>query len=220
MNLLINVSSGSNSPERKETSVNSYRRYLGWAPIALAACSLLILAGCGESPADNNNVKSSSGVHQAQVKVQVGSDGLTVEQRNVSRRLKQDSTPGAFEYLYVVSPYSGQVILYSGVDGKVTSSGKRLAPRTVAAINGEGVGYEHEGVQVQIGNRTLRTSEVLEDDGTYGDSVPYIYWWDLNGVYHQHFFTGGQIIHVTSAPLKVNSVTINAEVTTAPPAKN
>jgi hypothetical protein len=164
---------------------------------------LLTLAACDDE--DKQPAQSTSGVHQAQVKVQTGSDGLTMEQRNVRKRLVQDNTPGALEYLYVISPDSGQILMYSGVDGKVTSSGKRLAPRTVAAIDGEGVSSEFNGIAVTIGGQTRRTTEVLEDDGTYGDSVPYIYWWDTNGVYHQHFFTGGQIIHVTSAPLHVNS---------------
>jgi len=218
MNRLTQEGSHFRSTSYKETHVKTKRTFAaGLAPLAILAC--LFLAGCGDQPTDNTQVKSTSGVHQTSVKVQTGSDGLTTEQRNVTRRLKQDNTPGAFEYLYVVSPYSGQVLLYSGVDGKVTSSGKRLAPRTVAALSGEYVSADHGGIPVTIGDRTLRTSEVLEDDGTYGDSVPYIYWWDLNGVYHQHFFTGGQIIHVTSAPLKVGSVTINAEVTTAPSEK-
>jgi hypothetical protein len=143
-----------------------------------------------------------------------------MEQRNVRRRLVQDNTPGALEFLYVISPDSGQILMSSGVDGKVTSSGKRLAPRSVAAMDGEDVSSEFYGNAVTIGGATRRTSEVLEDDGTYGDSVPYIYWWDTNGNYQQHFFTGGQIIHVTSAPLHVasNTILIHLENVTAPPA--
>ena len=59
---------------------------------------------------------------------------------------------------------------------------------------------------------TLRTTEVIQDDGTYGSSVPYIYWWDTKGIYHQHFFTGGQIIHVANKPMNIKGVVLNLEV--------
>jgi hypothetical protein len=147
--------------------------------------------------------------------VRVGSDGLTTEQRNIARRLKVESTPGMVMYLYVISPRSGIILLYSGVDGKVTSSGKRLAPRTVAALDNKGTSSngEHSGMLVVLGGETRHTAEVLEDDGTFGDSVPYIYWWDTNGVYHQHFFTDGQVIHVSSAPVEIGTIGINLEIT-------
>ncbi len=168
----------------------------------------------------NNDVKSTSGVHQAAVQVRTGSDGLTTEQRNIARRLTVESTPGMVMYLYIISPRTGKVLMYSGVDGKVTSSGKRLAPRTVAAIDNKSLSSsgEHSGIATVVGGYTRHTSEVLQDDGTYGDSVPYIYWWDTNGVYHQHFFTDGQVIHVSTAPIEVSSITLNLEVTDLQPA--
>lgn len=176
----------------------------------------LLLSAC-DGPADNRNIVSSSGVSQQSVKVHVGSDGWTTEQRNVRDRLLEDNKPGATKHLYVVSPMSGQVLIYSTVRGKVTSSGKRLAPLSVAAQGGEAVSTELGGVRVNLGGETYRTGEVIQDDGTYGSSVPYIYWWDTKGIYHQHFFTGGQIIHVSSKPIVVNSVTINLEeLQTAP----
>lgn len=176
----------------------------------------LALAAC-DGPADNRKIVSSSGISQQSVKVHVGSDGWTTEQRNVRDRLLEDNKPGVIKHLYVVSPMSGQVLIYSTVRGKVTSSGKRLAPLSVAAQGGEMVSSELGGVRVNLGGETYRTGEVIQDDGTYGSSVPYIYWWDTKGIYHQHFFTGGQIIHVSAKPIVVNSVTINLEeLQTAP----
>ena len=176
---------------------------------AVLAVAGLALTACGET--DNRQVKSTSGVSQTSVKVPVGTDGLSTEQRNVRDRLVEDNKPGSIKHFYVISPMSGDVLMYSTVKGKVTSSGKRLAPRTVAASDGSMVGSEHHGVPVKIGNFTLRTSEVIQDDGTYGSSVPYIYWWDVKGIYHQHFFTGGQIIHVASKPVNVGKVVLNLE---------
>jgi hypothetical protein len=69
----------------------------------------------------------------------------------------------------------------------------------------------HTGMSVDIGGYTKKTSEVLQDDGTYGSSCEYIYWFDSKGIYHSHFFTGGQIIHVADQPMPVKNITINLE---------
>ena len=170
------------------------------ATIALAIAGTL-LAGCGDSGPQAAPPQASSGVGQAAVTVPTSPDGLTVEQQNVRDRLLEDNKPGAIKHLYVVSPYSGQVILYSTVKGKVTSSGKRLSPYSVETAY-DTDGYSNfawrGGYTTEDGNVT---TEVLQDDGTYGSSVPYIFWWDVNDVYHQHFFTGGQIVMIRSEPL-------------------
>lgn len=188
------------------------RKLSGFGALALAGVLAVVLAGC-EQQTDNSQVQSTSGVKQAEVKVDVGSDGLTTEQRNVVRRLKEDNKPGAVKHLYVIAPLSGQALIYSTVDGKVSSSSKRLAPYSVAARDGKMVSSEMTGIPVNIGGYTRRTSEVLQDDGTYGSSVPYIYWWDVRGIFHQHFFTDGQIIHVSSEPISLKSIVIDTEVT-------
>ncbi len=183
---------------------------------SLGIAGLLLAVAATGAYAQNTNtgVKSTSGVSQTSVRVQVGSDGLTTEQRNVRDRLVEDNKPGAIKHFYVIAPRSGQVLIYSTVKGKVTSSGKRLSPRSVGVKDGKGVGSDMHGIPVKIGDYTYRTGEVIEDDGTYGSSVPYVYWWDVKGVYHQHFFTDGQIIHVSSEPIpSPNGVVIQVDDT-------
>jgi len=176
--------------------------------VALSAFIIMFaLTSSSSCDVNRDEPKSESGVTKTSVKVQTDANGLTVEQKQVSKRLLNDNKPGAIKHLYVISPYSGQVILYSTVDGKVTSSGKRLTPTTVAASDDQYNG----GIPVMIGGRRCWTNEVLQDDGTYGTSDPYIFWFDVRGVYHQHFMTGGQIIHVADQPLNVKSVIINIE---------
>ena len=160
-------------------------------------------AGCGDA-----KPVSASGVGKAEVKIAVGADGLTVEQRNVRERVMEDNRPGAIKHLYIISAYSGQPIIYSTVKGKVTSSGKRLTPTAVHATAGQTL----NGFAVDIGGTTHYTSEVLQDDGTYGSSVEYLFWFDQKGIYHQHYVSGGQIVHVSSEPIAVKSVTINMEL--------
>lgn len=170
--------------------------------------------GCNSAPAVP---VSSSGVSKTTVKIPTGSDGLTTEQRNVRERLVTDNKPGSIKHLYVISAYSGQVLIYSTVRGKVTSSGKRLTPTSVEGAYNGNSGF-WTGIAVDIGGQNYQTSEVLQDDGTYGSSIEYLYWWDTKGVYHQHYKEGGQIIHVSDQPIAVKSVIINMELTNAPDA--
>lgn len=167
----------------------------------------LVMAACDEQ---TQTSPPKPDVQKATVKIETDLNGLTVEQKNIGNRLLADNRPGAVQHLYVISAYSGQVIMYSSVAGKVTSSGKRLSPTTVAAMEGQYVGSTHTGCGINIpGHGTKATSEVLQDDGTYGSSEPYIYWWDTKGVYHQHYNSGGQIVHISNSPIAVKGVILN-----------
>lgn len=175
--------------------------------ITVMAICFMAEDSCTDAPQET---KSASGVSKTSVSIPVGGDGLTTEQHNVRERLLQDNKPGAIKHLYVISPYSGQVILYSTVRGKVTSSGKRLTPSNVTGNRDGNSGY-WGGFWTNIGGTNQQTLEVLGDDGTYGSSGDYLYWWDVRGAYHQQYLTGGQIITISDQPLPVKSVTINIE---------
>jgi len=151
---------------------------------------------------------SNSGAEKLDVSVVVQSDGTTIEQGSISERYRRDNLPGSIKHLYVISGVSGQVLLYSTVKGKVTSSGKRLTPATV-----EGNGYNSNGANnyVWINGTRYVTNEVLGDDGTYGNSIEYLYWFDSKGVYHQHYKGGNEILHISDAPLAVKSIILNLE---------
>lgn len=177
--------------------------------------SLLLVAPTNDGCSPPDTPKSSSGVEKATVQIHTGPDGLTAEQRNIKERLQKDNEPGSIKHLYVISAYSGQTLIYSTVKGKVTSGGKRLTP---SSVNGYwyGSSYAYNGFPINIGGQSVVTNEVLQDDGTYGSSVEYLFWFDTKGVYHQHYVQGGQIVHVSSEPLSVKSVVINMEVSGKP----
>ena len=177
--------------------------------VLVSVVVLGFLTGCD---VQSNPPQSASGVKKATVQVPTNPDGLTTEQQNVRERLLEDNKPGSVKHLYVVSAYSGQVIIYSTVRGKVTSSGKRLTPTSL--MGGERM--NSGGFPVQIGREEKWTTEVLQDDGTYGSSSEYLYWWDTKGVYHQHYVSGGQIVHVSNQPLAVKGIIINMELTQKP----
>lgn len=176
---------------------------------AVSIAMLVVLAGCDiprEPP------QSASGVKKATVQIPTNPDGLTAEQQNIRERLLEDNKPGSVKHLYVISAYSGQVIIYSTVRGKVTSGGKRLTPTSL--MGGERM--SSGGFPVQIGNEQKWTTEVLQDDGAYGSSMDYLYWWDTKGIYHQHYVGGGQIVHISNQPLVVKGIIINMEISTKP----
>ena len=157
----------------------------------------------------NPPVQSISGIEMIKgVKIPTNPNGFTVEQENVSQRIAMDNQIGAIKHLYVISAYSGQVIIYSTVKGKITSSGKRLTPNHT--IGSSGFQFRVEG------DRTLLyTDEVLGEDGTFGPSIEYLYWWDTRGIYHQHYVAGGHIIHVSDQPLAVKNILINMAIETS-----
>jgi hypothetical protein len=165
--------------------------------LTLVFALTLTSSGC-----EGRETVSDTGIKKTSANIKVGADGLTVEQRNVKKRLEVDNQIGAIKHLYVISAMSGQVIIYSTVDGKVTSGGKRLTPTTVDTD-------DCMSMPIDIGGTVYRTGEVLGDDGTYGSSMNYLYWWDVNGIYHQHYVTGGQIVHVSTEAMPVSDITIN-----------
>lgn len=180
------------------------RKAFGWLMLVVLAT---VTVGCDEMPAQQNGT-ASSGVSVKTTTVTPGSDGLTVEQRNIRDRLAMDNKVGSIKHLYILSAYSGQVLLYSTVRGKVTSSGKRLAPTTVL-YSDKAMGVN--GNDVWLDGHRFVTSEMTQDDGTFGSSVEYLYWWDVQGRYHQHYVSGGQIVHISDQPIPVKSITINLE---------
>lgn len=182
-------------------------KLVGMFILAVFLLPLCAFDGCDAT--QSQQPKSASGVTQASVQLTTGADGLTAEQRNIKARLIEDNKPEAIKHLYVISPYSGQVILYSTVKGKVTSGGKRLTPTSVYAADLYNV--TTHGMHVGIAGNDYLTSEVLQDDGTYGSSGDYLYWWDVRGSYRQLYLTGGEIVVLSDQPLPIKSVTINLE---------
>ena len=177
--------------------------------------TLAALAGCLTPDAPPVPV-AASGAKKADADIQVGSDGLTVEQRNIKTRIELENKPGSIKHLYIISAMSGQTILYSTVAGKVTSSGKRLTPTTVEGVAGCGPDYSVcPGWAFTVNGKTAYTREMLQDDGTYGSSIEYVYWFDVRGAYHQHYISGGQIVHLSDQPIAVKDIIINIEAMAA-----
>lgn len=85
------------------------------------------------------------------------------EIESITRRLELTSNPGLVGFILLLND-AGQPILYTTVKGKVTSGGKRLSnPGWCPMVNGD----------------------CPSDEGTFGSSNPYIYFWTEVGQYVQ-----------------------------------
>lgn len=83
---------------------------------------------------------------------------------NIKRRLELTSNPGQMGYVLLLNEM-GQPILYTTVKGKITSSGKRLTHKDGCGVNDR--------------------EDCPSDEGSYGSSDPYIYFWTMDGQYIQ-----------------------------------
>lgn len=144
--------------------------------------------------------KSSSGVSKATATVTTDPNGFTVEQQNIMEKIKRDNEPGKIRHLYQISAYTGSVLEYHTVKGKITSGQKRLNPKTADNSSGSYGTFSVDG--------SYYTNEVLGDDGAYGDSMPYMFFFDTKDQYHQIFPTGGTYIHISETPLTINKANL------------
>lgn len=88
------------------------------------------------------------------------------EIENIKRRLEITSKPGAIGFILLMNE-AGQPILYESVSGKITSGGKRLTPPSKTWAGTSGLG------------------PAPSDEGTWGQSGEYIFYWTQNGEYRQ-----------------------------------
>lgn len=83
---------------------------------------------------------------------------------NIKRRLELTSNPGQIGFILLINEM-GRPVMYTSVRGKVTSGSKRLTKP-----------QEYYGDAVM---------DAPSDEGTYGSSNPYIYFWTAGGQYIQ-----------------------------------
>jgi hypothetical protein len=163
-------------------------------------CGLSV--GCADQIQQQEQADTATGtVHETHAKVETGLSGLTVEQENIKKRMEADNKPGAMKFIYFISPYTGDVVSFCSVKGKVTSSGKRLKPKDVPTQ------YSSNATESTYG---IYMMEQMGDDGSYGSSSEYIYWWDVKGVYHQ-VSPGACMWHISDQPIRVKKTTLRLD---------
>lgn len=128
-----------------------------------AIASALCVAGCDPE----TTVKTSQADKAAQAANSIQfTDNAEIE--NIKRRIEITAHPGKLGFIMLMNE-AGQPIAYEGVKGKVTSGGKRLTSPDR---------YTTQGT-----NGSIRVAP--SDEGTWGTSGEYIFYWTTNDEYRQ-----------------------------------
>lgn len=166
--------------------------------IAMMALSAIFLAGCDAQPANTQN-KTTQAQKAADAANSIHFDE-NAEIDNIKRRLELTADPGKFGFIVLLNQ-AGQPILYEGVKGKVTSGGKRLTtPDRVTYHTGE--------------HNTFLVRAAPSDEGTWGSSGEYIYYWNTDGVYRQWagvYLYSDQPIRLRVEPLVITTTSAAAK---------
>lgn len=154
----------------------------------IASIIALSLTACNFEQSSNKNGQAE--------KARQAANSITFKENaeidNIKKRLELTADPGKLGYIVLFNE-AGQPIMYEGVKGKVTSGGKRLTEPDRADAWGHGT------------NNVVRAAP--SDEGTWGSSSPYIFYWNTNGVYRQwsgHYLYSDQPIRLRVEPIVVN----------------
>lgn len=154
--------------------------------LAASVAALTMLAGC---PEEQPSAKTAQAQKAAEAANSI-SFTENAEIDNIKKRLELTSQPGLLGYIVLLNGV-GQPVYYGTIKGKVTSGSKRLTPpdRTYDAGQSRGI------------------RQAPSDEGTYGSSGEYIFFWTTSGQYMQwndKYLYSDKPIRLTVQPLVVS----------------
>lgn len=158
--------------------------------LGIAAASF-VLAGC-EPNAPANPAKTAQAAKAAEAANSINfSQNSEID--NIRRRLELTSNPGQIGFVLLLNEM-GKPVMYASVRGKITSGNKRLtAPQEVKCLEVAGqVGCSQQMV------------DSPSDEGTYGSSTPYVFFWTTDG---QYFQWAGKYLY-SDKPFRISDPTI------------
>ncbi len=155
-----------------------------------ALAATLALGACGEpSPPTAKDIQ----VQKAREAANSVKFDQNAEIENIQRRLELTSNPGQIGFVLLLNEM-GKPVMYTSVKGKITSGGKRLtSPQEMRCLDVAG----QAGCSVQ-------PVEAPSDEGTYGSSNPYIFFWTTDGQYIQW---SGKYLY-SDKPFRIDDPTI------------
>jgi hypothetical protein len=157
---------------------------------------LLGAGGCDQQQVSPQVSQSGAAQITDISKVPLNANGFTAEQQNIIDRIGVTTDPTKVLWVHLIA-LDGKIIQRMPVRMKVTSSGKRLEPRHA--------GIEGQSDRLPRTANGYRTDELIQPDGTYGDSDPYIFWFDTLGRYHQWGTAGGLGYLLTDYPIDLQN---------------
>lgn len=140
---------------------------------AFVVIFLLAITGCKGQEAPAAPAKTSQSEKAAEAANSITfTENAEIE--NIKKRLELTSDPGLTGFVLLMNE-AGQPIMYTGVRGKLTSGSKRLTSTYTMIYNNDcGDSWCDEVV-----------NHAPSDEGTWGNSNPYIYFWTTTGQYMQ-----------------------------------
>lgn len=156
---------------------------------------LLANTGC-DTPISQVSEKKEQSVKAQEVANSINFGNNNAEIDNIKDRLELTADPALLGFI-VVTNQVGNVIHYGDVLGKITSGGKRLTKNWEKVSCDKGEWYGDCIVPAP------------SDEGTYGNSNPYVYWRNTAGVYFQ---TDMQYFYST-APIRGAENALNVDIT-------
>lgn len=143
--------------------------------IILISSFVLLLSAC--DPEVTNKETQSDKAKKAAESINFTSNA---EINNIKKRLELTSDPEIIGYVLLLNEM-GQPIMYTSVVGKITSGSKRLTPTSGCTRMLRSDSSISPYNCVSQDTVTLAPS----DEGTWGSSAPYVYFWTAGGQYIQ-----------------------------------
>ena len=154
---------------------------------AIIATSVM-LSGCPDERPSEKNIQAE----KAKEAANSISFAENAEIENIKKRLELTANPGLLGYIVLLNQ-SGQPVFYTPVKGKITSGSKRLTASDR---------YSPQGT-----NGFIR--QAPSDEGTYGSSGEYVFFWTTGGQYIQWngmYMYSDKPIRLTVEPLVVSGL--------------
>lgn len=169
----------------------------------VAALGMTLMAGsCDVQP--TNSTKQSESAKAAAAANSISFAAGNAEIENIKKRLQLTSDPALMGYIVLFNDM-GSPILYTTVKGKVTSGSKRLtAPFQETALSRGGVAEASSS----------SFTDAPSDEGTWGSSNPYIFFWTTEGQYIQwsgNYLYSDKPLRLDDAPMVVLTSTTAVE---------
>ena len=166
--------------------------------ISVALVSIcLVLTGCDVSQTEESAKNTQADKAAAAANSITFTDNAEIN--NIKDRITLTSKPGLLGYVAIINKV-GSVVMYTPVRGKITSGNKRLTKPWELHRTDCGPNY------------CVNTTEAPSDEGTYGSSNPYIYFWTPTGRYVQ---TSMEYIY-SDQPLRLDGSTVAIDLITKP----
>ena len=125
---------------------------------------------------------------------------VSLDRENIAKRISRSNDGNHIQWMYLFGS-TGAVIERFAVRGKATSGGKRLnAKHGYKKVRNTSGGY---------GTNTYLEVEKADEMGTFGNSAPYIFWFDLDDTLVQtnlDYLILDKPVNITGGVLRISDV--------------